>query len=75
MAIAKQRAKLAADSDVELVVYPPRKGLYEILSDQFGGASDRLAVSTWLSANLSKGELDALRLMRGPLATRRWQRR
>jgi hypothetical protein len=50
-------------------VYPPRKRFYEVLSDQFGGASDRLAVSAWLSANLSKGELDALRLMRGPLAT------
>jgi protease-4 len=69
VAIAKQRAKLAADSEVELVVYPPRKSFYEILSDQFGGGSDRLAVSAWLSANLSKGELDALRLMRGPLAT------
>jgi protease-4 len=69
VALAKQRAKLAADSEVELVVYPPRKSFYEIVSDQFGGASDRLAVSAWLSANLSKGELDALRLMRGPLAT------
>ena len=69
VAIAKQRAKLAADSEVELVVFPPRKSFYEILSDQFGGGSDRLAVSAWLSANLSKGELDALRLMRGPLAT------
>jgi protease-4 len=69
VAIAKQRAKLGADSEVELVVYPPRKSFYEILSDQFGGASDRVAVSAWLAANLSKGELDALRLMRGPLAT------
>jgi protease-4 len=69
VALAKQRAKLAADSEVELVVFPPRKSFYEILSDQFGGASDQAAVSAWLSANLSKGELDALRLMRGPLAT------
>jgi protease-4 len=68
VAIAKQRAKLAADSEVELVVYPPRKSFYEVLSDQFGGASDQIAVSTWLTANLSKGELEALRLMRGPLA-------
>ncbi len=68
VAIAKQRAKLGADSEVELVVYPPRKSFYEVLSDQFGGASDQIAVSTWLTANLSKGELEALRLMRGPLA-------
>jgi protease-4 len=68
VAIAKQRAKLAADSDVELVVYPPPKSFYEILSAQFGGASEQVAVSAWLTANLSKGELEALRLMRGPLA-------
>jgi protease-4 len=68
VAIAKQRAKLAADSEVELVVYPPRKSFYEIFSDQFGGASDQIAVSAWLTANLSKGELEALRVMRGPLA-------
>jgi protease IV len=68
VAIAKQRAKLAADSEVELVVYPPRKSFYEILGDQLGGASDQVAVSSWLTANLSKGELEALRLMRGPLA-------
>ena len=69
VALAKQRAKLGADSEVELVVYPPPKSFYEMLSDQFGGASEQAAVSAWLSANLSKGELDALRLMRGPLST------
>jgi len=68
VAIAKQRAKLSADAEVELVVFPPRKSFYEILSNEFGGSADRLAVDAWLSANLSKGELDALRLMRGPLS-------
>ena len=29
LAIAKQRAKLPADSEVELVVYPPKKSFYE----------------------------------------------
>src|SRR5205807_9432210 len=37
IATAKQRAKIAADSEVELVIYPPRKSFYEILADQFGG--------------------------------------
>ncbi|MBI3400426.1 MAG: signal peptide peptidase SppA [Acidobacteria bacterium] len=71
IAVAKQRAKIAADSDVELVVYPPRKSFYELLSDQFGGAGESAqsaAVSAFLTANLSKGELDALRLLRSPLA-------
>jgi protease-4 len=67
VALAKERAKLPAGGDVELVVYPPRKSFYEILSDQLGGASDEAAVGAWLSANLSKGELEALRVVRGPL--------
>ena len=69
IAIAKQRAKIAADTDVELVVYPPRKSFYELVSDQFGGSGRvRRRSSAWLSANLSNGEIEALRAMRGPLA-------
>ena len=67
VAIAKQRAKLSADTEVELVVFPPRKSFYELLTDQFSGASDQAAMSQWLSSNLSKGELEALRVIRGPL--------
>ena len=45
MALAKQRAKIPADSDVELVVYPPRKSFYELLADQFTGAlGDQAAI-------------------------------
>jgi protease-4 len=71
VAIAKQRAKIAAESDVELVVYPPRKSFYELLSDQFSGSSESAqsaAISAWLSTNLSSGEIEALRIMRGPFA-------
>jgi protease IV len=71
VALAKQRAKIAADSDVEIVVYPPRKSFYELLSDQLTGAGDSAqsaAVTAWLSANLSSGEIEALRIMRGPFA-------
>jgi len=66
IAIAKQRAKIAADSDVEIVIYPPRKSFYELLSEQFSG-NDSAAMGTWLNANLSKAELDVLRTVRGPL--------
>jgi protease-4 len=68
VAIAKQRARIAADSDVEMVVYPPRKSFYELLSDQFSGSSESLVVRSWLNANLSSGEIEALRIMRGPFA-------
>ena len=67
IALAKQRAKIPADSGVEIVVYPPRKSFYELLSDQLSGAGESAAVSAWLNASLSKGELDVLRSMRGPL--------
>jgi len=66
--LTKERAKIPANSDVELVVYPPRRSFYEILSDQFNGTNESLAVSRWLSVSLSKGELEVLRTMRGPLA-------
>ncbi len=68
IALAKERAKIPPDSEVEVVAYPPRKSFYEILTDQFGGSGEQMALSAWLSANLSKGELEGLRVMRGPLA-------
>jgi len=67
IAVAKQRAKIPADREVELVVYPPRKGFYEILTDQLSGGSDQAAVSRWISMNLTAGEIEALRVIRGPL--------
>ena len=35
IAAAKQRAKIPAASDVEIVVYPPRRSVYELLSQGF----------------------------------------
>ncbi|HEX2385840.1 MAG TPA: signal peptide peptidase SppA [Candidatus Binatia bacterium] len=67
IALAKQRAKIPAGSGVEIVVYPPRKSFYELLSDQLSGTGESAAVSAWLNASLSKGELEVLRSMRGPL--------
>src|SRR5688572_10479553 len=37
--IAKERARIPADEDVELVAYPARRGLFETISEQFGGGS------------------------------------
>jgi protease-4 len=39
VAIAKERAGIAADEDVELVTYPPRRTLYEALADRFQSSS------------------------------------
>ena len=68
VSIAKQRAKIAADADVELIVYPPRKSFYELVSEQLSGSGESLAVRAWLTQNLSSGELEALRIVRGPFA-------
>ena len=68
IAMAKERAKIPKDSGVELVPYPPRKSLYELLSEELAGGGEQAAVSAWVSANVSSTELDALRALRGPLA-------
>lgn len=35
LAVAKVRARIAADEEVELVVYPPPRSVFEVLSEQF----------------------------------------
>jgi protease-4 len=40
VALAKQRAKIPPSQNVELVVYPPRKTLFDVLSESFGGGLD-----------------------------------
>jgi protease-4 len=67
VAMAKERAKIAPTSDVELVIYPPRKSLYELLTDQVFGSGDQSAIADWMSANLSAGEREIVRAVRGPL--------
>ena len=37
VALAKERAKIPADEDVQLVVYPERRNFFDALSEQFGG--------------------------------------
>src|SRR3954469_19276003 len=61
ISIAKQRAKIAADADVEIQIYPAPKSFYEVISDAFNGTGASLSMGRWLNANLSAGEIDALR--------------
>jgi protease IV len=37
VALAKEKAKIPANEDVQLVVYPERRSLFDMLSEQFGG--------------------------------------
>jgi protease-4 len=63
LAIAKQRAKISSDADVELVVYPARKSIYDIVKNPFGG-SDRSAL---LGAFLGFHDPHALQTLTAPL--------
>ena len=42
ISIAKQRAKISQDADVELVIYPPKKSFYDLFKGGFG-SSERSA--------------------------------
>jgi protease IV len=43
--IAKQRAKIDPKKDVELVVYPPKRTIYDVISDPLGSNSTQAGVS------------------------------
>jgi len=65
--IAKERAKIPPDSDIEVVGFPRPKSFFEMVSEGLSGSSEA-AVSAWVSTNLSTDELTALRAMRGSTA-------
>jgi protease-4 len=44
LAVAKQRAKLDPDAEVELILFPPKKSFYEALADPFGRVDRGAAV-------------------------------
>ncbi len=65
---AKSLAGIPAEDDVELVVYPPRRSLYEILTEELTGSARSATGARWLASMLSASELEVLRAMRGPVA-------
>jgi protease-4 len=48
VAIAKDRAKIPAGEQVELVVYPPRRSLYDLLMSSFSGMDERAQIAALL---------------------------
>ncbi|HVB38430.1 MAG TPA: signal peptide peptidase SppA, partial [Vicinamibacterales bacterium] len=63
IAIAKARAKIPAGQSVQLVVYPARRSLYEMIASQFGGTGE----SALLSAFFTPGERQAVAALQAPL--------
>jgi protease-4 len=48
LALAKQRAKIPQESEVELVIYPPRKSFYDIVRNPFGASSGAATLGSLL---------------------------
>ena len=48
LAVARQRAKIAPDSEVEIVVYPSRKSFYDFLRNPFGASERGTALAVLL---------------------------
>ena len=48
IAIAKEHAKIDKDSEVELVLFPPKRSLYESLANPFGAARGGAAIAALL---------------------------
>ena len=65
VSIAKQRARIPADEEVELVMFPPRRSLYELLSERFEQPSERASAEALLSL-ISPRDRSVLRALLTP---------
>jgi protease-4 len=66
VALAKVRAGIAADVEVELVNYPPRRSLLEVLGDQISGAGNAREMAV-LANVLGAGDRQALGALLAPM--------
>ena len=51
LALAKERAKIAAGSEVELVVFPPKKSFFEVVSEPWGRSDGSAALSALIGTS------------------------
>jgi protease-4 len=68
--IAKKRAGIAADAEVEVVNYPPRKSLFELLAEQLsgsGGQQDMEMEARIVSGLAGAGEAHAIGMLTAPM--------
>jgi protease-4 len=65
LAVAKQRAKLPADAEVEVVVYPPKRSVYELLAESLGSSDSR--ANLLIGAALPADERRAAGLLTAPM--------
>jgi protease-4 len=67
IALAKQKARIPADAEVELVTFPPRRSFYDLLASQLGGGGASEGESWRLAALLGVGERRAIGIASAPL--------
>ena len=63
VALAKQRAKIAQDAEVELVIYPPKKSFYDLMMDPLGTTDG----ATRLASLLGFGNPKVVQALAAPL--------
>jgi protease IV len=63
IALAKQRAKIPQESEVELVVYPPKKSIYDVIRNPFGASE----AATTLGSLLGFSDPEVLQALAAPL--------
>jgi protease IV len=63
VALAKQRAKIPQDQDVELVIYPPKKSFYDLVTNPLGSSEG----ASTLAALLGIGNPRVLQALAAPL--------
>lgn len=63
IALAKQRAKIAQDAEVELVIYPPKKSFYDLMMDPLGTTDG----ATRLASLLGFGNPKVVQALAAPL--------
>jgi protease IV len=64
--IAKQRARIPAEEEVELVVYPPRRTLYQVLTERFEQPSVQRSTSEALMTLLGPRDRQLLGALLAP---------
>ena len=70
IALAKKRAGIAADADVDVVNYPARKTLFEMLAERFSGANSQADMSLELrmaAALFGSGDRQTLGMLTAPM--------
>ena len=67
LAVAKQRAHLAPDAQVEVVVYPPKRSLYELVTESLSSSTSESRAGSLLTAALPADERRAVGLLTAPM--------